>query len=124
MGRLRDGLRRVLDRRTGTKYPDSGVTPRPTMEVRAALLALNGQDAPYRVRNALPKEKSDLVAECAIPQLGVTLKTRMRLIPEKREVRALEERPLVEGICNQQCQNVCKLTRLFAECVFCARCND
>ncbi|MGI5377910.1 hypothetical protein ACQEV2_27425 [Streptomyces sp. CA-251387] len=62
------------------------------MEVRAALLALNGPDVPYRVRNALPAEKADLVAECRIPRVGVTLKTRMLLIPEKHEVRFLDER--------------------------------
>jgi hypothetical protein len=62
------------------------------VEVRAALLALNGPDVPYRVRNALPAEKADLVAECRIPRVGVTLKTRMRLIPEKHEVRFLDER--------------------------------
>ncbi|MFJ5271358.1 hypothetical protein [Streptomyces sp. NPDC088358] len=83
---------RLWDRLTGTKYPDSGVSPLPSAEVRAALLALNGPDAPYRVRNALPVEKADLVAECRIPRVGVTLKTRMRLIPEKHEVRFLDER--------------------------------
>ncbi|MEU7061537.1 ankyrin repeat domain-containing protein [Streptomyces sp. NPDC046197] len=62
------------------------------MEVRAALLALNGPDVPYRVRNAVPAEKADLVAECKIWRVGVTLKTRMRLIPDKQEVRFLHER--------------------------------
>ena len=83
---------RLWDRLTGTKYPDSGVSPLPSAEVRAALLALNGPDAPFRVRNALPVEKADLVAECRIPRVGVTLKTRIRLIPEKHEVRFLDER--------------------------------
>ncbi|MGW2606928.1 hypothetical protein ACWC4A_21295 [Streptomyces mirabilis] len=76
----------------GTKYPEGGVAALSTVEVRAALLALNGPDVPYRVRNALPAEKADLVAECRIPRVGVTLKTRMRLLPEKREVRFLDER--------------------------------
>ncbi|MFI1534246.1 hypothetical protein [Streptomyces anandii] len=62
------------------------------MEVRAALLALNRPDAPYRVRNALPAEKADLVAECEVRRVGVRLKTRMRLVPDKREVRFLHER--------------------------------
>ncbi|KUM68875.1 hypothetical protein AQI70_33275 [Streptomyces curacoi] len=83
---------RLWDKLTGTKHPDSGVAPLPTMEVRAALLALNGPDVPYRVRNALPTEKADIVAECRIPRVGVTLKTQMRLIPEKHEVRFLDER--------------------------------
>jgi hypothetical protein len=83
---------RLWDKFTGTKYPDSGVVPLSIMEVRAALLALNGSDVPFRVRNALPKEKADLVAECTIREVGVTLKTRMRFIPEKHEVRTLDER--------------------------------
>lgn len=83
---------RLWDKLTGTKHPDSGVAPLPSMEVRAALLALNGPDVPYLVRNALPAEKADLIAECRIPRVGVTLKTRMRLIPEKHEVRFLDER--------------------------------
>ncbi|MFE2563187.1 hypothetical protein [Streptomyces mirabilis] len=82
----------LFDKLTGTKYPDSRVAPRSAEEVRAALLALNGPDVPYRVRNALPAEKADLVAECGIRRVGVTLKTRMRLIPEKHEVRFLDER--------------------------------
>ncbi|MFF2509681.1 hypothetical protein [Streptomyces sp. NPDC058086] len=82
----------LLDKLTGTKYPDSGVVPLSGTEVRAALLALNGPDVPYRVRNALPAEKADLVAECRIRRVGVTLKTRMRLVPEKHEVRFLDER--------------------------------
>ncbi|MGW3629435.1 hypothetical protein ACWD7F_04610 [Streptomyces sp. NPDC005122] len=83
---------RLWDRLTGTTYPDSAVSPLSGTEVRAALFALNGADVPYRVRNALPAEKADLVAECRIPRVGVTLKTRMRLIPEKHEVRFLDER--------------------------------
>jgi hypothetical protein len=85
MGRLKDKL-------TGTKRPESGVAPLPSTEVRAALLALNVLDVPYLVRNALPAEKADLVAECQIRRVGVRLKTRMRLNPEKNEVRFLDER--------------------------------
>ncbi|MFG2627159.1 hypothetical protein [Streptomyces sp. NPDC048473] len=91
-----------FDKLTGTKHPDSGVAPLPTMVVRAALLAINGPDVPYRVRNALPAEKADLMAEWRIlePAVGSsfsrrqverTIKTRMRLVPSKREVRALDE---------------------------------
>ncbi|MCJ1677647.1 hypothetical protein MTF65_09915 [Streptomyces sp. APSN-46.1] len=83
---------RLWDKWTGTKYPYSGVTPVPTMELRDALLALNGQDVPFSVRDAFPKEKADLVAECEIPKVKLTLKTRMRLVPAKREVLVLEER--------------------------------
>ncbi|WP_405844846.1 hypothetical protein [Streptomyces sp. NBC_01518] len=83
---------RLWDRLTGTKQPESGVAPLSSAEVRAALLALNVPDVPYRVRNALPAEKADLVAECQIQRVGVRLKTRMRLNPEKNEVRFLDER--------------------------------
>ncbi|MFJ4619107.1 hypothetical protein [Streptomyces sp. NPDC088812] len=55
--------RRLWDRVTGTARPDGGVVRLPAREVKAALLALNGPDAPFRVRNALPAEKADLVAE-------------------------------------------------------------
>lgn len=83
---------RYRDKRTGTKYPESGVEPLPVMELRAALLALNDTGVPFRVRNALPEEKAALVAEWQVPELKMTLKTRMRFVPEKGEVRTLDER--------------------------------
>ncbi|MFF3327558.1 hypothetical protein [Streptomyces sp. NPDC002889] len=83
---------RLWDKMVGTRYPDSGVTPLPAVEVRAALLALNGPEVPFVVRNGTPKERADLVAECRLQSLGVTLKTRIRLVPAKGEVRALDER--------------------------------
>ncbi|MCX4435895.1 hypothetical protein OG834_34180 [Streptomyces mirabilis] len=81
-----------FDKLTGTRYPDSDVVLLSAMELWTALLALNGLDVRFRVRNALPKEKADLVAECRIREVGVALKTRMRLNPEKHEVRFLDER--------------------------------
>ncbi|MET8022453.1 hypothetical protein AB0D78_37125 [Streptomyces avermitilis] len=92
----------VFDRLTGTKYPDSGVAPLPAMEVRAALLALNGTGVPFGVRNARPAETADLVAEWRIMEPAVgsslsrkqwerTLKIRMRLVTATREVRTLDE---------------------------------
>lgn len=95
MGRLRDRL-------TGTKYPDSGAVPLPVGELRAALFALNGPEVPYRVRNALPADKGDLVAEWRVlepamrayfvrKQLDRLMKTRMLLVPEKHEVRTIDE---------------------------------
>ncbi|WP_301373636.1 hypothetical protein [Streptomyces xanthophaeus] len=77
---------------TGTKYPAGGVSPLRTMELREALLALNARDVPFSVREAFAKEKADLVAECRIPKAELRLKTRMRLVPAKREVLVLEER--------------------------------
>ncbi|WP_371676888.1 hypothetical protein [Streptomyces sp. NBC_01276] len=61
------------------------------MEVREALLALNGPDAVFQVRHGFPKEKADLVADRHVPRLDLTVKIRMRLVPATREVRALEE---------------------------------
>ena len=82
----------IFDKLTGSKRPDSGVVPHSADEIRATLLALNGPGVPYRVRKAAPTEKSDMVAECQIARVGVRLKTTMRLIPDKREVRFLDER--------------------------------
>jgi hypothetical protein len=82
----------LFDKMAGTKHPESGVAPRSAAEVRAALLALNGPDVRYEVRGSTPKEGADLVAECRLPEVRVTLKVRMRLIPDTHEVRALDER--------------------------------
>ncbi|WP_327315847.1 hypothetical protein [Streptomyces sp. NBC_01235] len=91
-----------LDKLTGTRYPESGVVPRSVEEVRAALFAVNGPDVPYRVRNALPKERGDLVAEWRVreaawhtffvrTQLKQTFETRLRLVSETHEVRNIDE---------------------------------
>lgn len=92
----------LLDRFTGTLHPDGGAAPLSATEVREALLAVNGPDKPYVVRNARPAEKADLVAEWRVlepawrsfflrTRLDRTLKTKMRLVPGKHEVRALDE---------------------------------
>ncbi|MFF3350579.1 hypothetical protein [Streptomyces sp. NPDC002779] len=86
----------LIDRLTGTRYPEDGVVPLSASDVRAALLALNGPDAPYRIRTALTAEKADLVAEWRIPpsasrRLERTVKTRMLLVPGRREVRSVDE---------------------------------
>ncbi|MER5902011.1 hypothetical protein ABT150_18285 [Streptomyces mirabilis] len=47
-----------FDKLTGTRYPDSGVVLLSAMELRAGLLALNGPDVPFCVRNALPAAKA------------------------------------------------------------------
>ncbi|MGW8883029.1 hypothetical protein [Streptomyces sp. NPDC055749] len=80
----------LLDNYFGTRHPDEGVAPRTPLEVRSALLALNGPGAPFAVRNGTSKE-GDLVAECRLPALRVRLRTRMRLDAAKREVRAVDE---------------------------------
>ncbi len=93
---------RFRDRMTGTKYPDGGVVPLSAEEVRASLFAVNGADVPYRVRNALPTEKGDVVAEWRVlepawrtyfvqKRVDRLVKTRMLLVPEKHEVQTLDE---------------------------------
>ncbi|MFH8369612.1 hypothetical protein [Streptomyces sp. NPDC018031] len=92
----------LFDRLTGTRHPGTGVVPRPAADVRAALLALNGPEVPYVVRDAGPAEGADLVAELRIRepawhayffriQLRRSVTVRMRLIPAAHEVRALDE---------------------------------
>ncbi|MGW4164348.1 hypothetical protein [Streptomyces sp. NPDC004788] len=92
----------LLDRFTGTRYPDRGVAPLSAMEVREALLAVNSADKPYVVRNARPAENADLVAEWRILepawwtfflefQPEQSLKIKLRLVADKHEVRALDE---------------------------------
>ncbi|MGW1549758.1 hypothetical protein [Streptomyces sp. NPDC002346] len=93
----------LFDKLTGIRRPSSGVAPRSAEEVQAALLAINGPDVPYRVRNATPKVGVGLVVEWRIlepalrtffvgTRLDRTLKTRMRLVPEKHEVRTFDVR--------------------------------
>ncbi|MCC3766648.1 hypothetical protein [Streptomyces sp. UNOC14_S4] len=82
---------RLWDKFLGSKTPTTGVAPLPTLDVRTALLALNGSGVPFVVREATWKERADLVAECRIRKLGLTLKIRMRFDPANREVRALDE---------------------------------
>jgi hypothetical protein len=92
----------LFDKLTGTRHPDSAVAPRSPAEVRAALLAVNGPDVPYAVREAPADDPADLVAEWRIEepawrtffvrtQVTSTLRTRMRLVPDDREVRAVDE---------------------------------
>ncbi|MDK9496317.1 hypothetical protein QEZ40_000766 [Streptomyces katrae] len=87
------------DRWTGTRHPRAGTPARPAAEVRAALLAVNGPDVRFSVREGSAKEGADLVAEFEFPPLDLTLRTRMRLNPAAHEVRVLEERwePSSEG---------------------------
>ncbi|MFJ4779073.1 hypothetical protein [Streptomyces sp. NPDC088762] len=85
----------IFDKLTGTRRPVGGVRPLPAAEVRAALLALDGPDAPFVLRDGTPKEAADLVAVWRIPpgpwhpRRG---QTRLRLVPAAREVRTLDEK--------------------------------
>lgn len=92
----------LFDKLTGTRRPGSGVVPVSAAELRAALLALDGPDAPFVLREGAPGERAHLVAVWRIPpgyphpRRGQTL---MRLVPEAREVRTVDEKwePLDPG---------------------------
>ncbi|MDX3639020.1 hypothetical protein [Streptomyces sp. MB09-02B] len=91
----------LFDKLTGTKSPASGVAPRSAAEVHAALLDLNRLDLPYVIRDGR-EEGADLVAEWRIldpawqtffgrTQGSRVFQVRMRLVPEKNEVRSLDQ---------------------------------
>ncbi|MET9832335.1 hypothetical protein ABZ078_24235 [Streptomyces sp. NPDC006385] len=91
----------LFDKLTGTKRPAEGVAPRSAAEVHAALLGLNNPDVPYIVRDGR-EEDADLVAEWRIldpawqtffirTQVSRVFQVRMRLVPEKHEVRSLDQ---------------------------------
>ncbi|MEU9185093.1 hypothetical protein AB0D14_11110 [Streptomyces sp. NPDC048484] len=91
----------LFDKLTGTKRPADDVAPQSGAEVHAALLGLNGSDVPYLIRDGR-EEGADLVAEWRLmepawrtffvrTQLSRVFKVRMRLVPEKREVRAIDQ---------------------------------
>ncbi|MFC0601597.1 hypothetical protein [Streptomyces palmae] len=93
---------RFWDSFTGTRHPDGDAAVSSPAELRAALLALGGPKVPFTVREALPAEKADLVAEWRIQEpawhtffarsrLDRQLRISMRLDPEKHEVRSLDE---------------------------------
>ncbi|CAM5456355.1 hypothetical protein SBADM41S_08974 [Streptomyces badius] len=90
-----------FDRLTGTQRPEAGVAPRPTEELRRALLSLNGPDAPYLISDG-SAHGADLVAEWRIAEpawqhvfvqsrLTHAIRIRMRLAEDVPEVRAVEE---------------------------------
>ncbi|MDH6549003.1 hypothetical protein [Streptomyces sp. SAI-041] len=98
----------LFDKLTGTKRPADGIAPMPGDQVRAALLDLNNPDIPYLVRDG-SEEGADLVAEWRVlepawrtvfvrSQLSRVFKVYMRLIPEKDEVRALDQQFEVEWV--------------------------
>ncbi|MGY4392263.1 hypothetical protein [Streptomyces sp. TE12347] len=85
-------MSRFWDNRTGTRYPARGMTPGAAEELREALLALGGPDALFAVREGAAGERADLVVDCSVSEMRLTLKISMRLVPAKHEVRVLEER--------------------------------
>ncbi|MCI2417617.1 hypothetical protein MOQ72_09280 [Saccharopolyspora sp. K220] len=89
----------LFDWMSGTKHPPGGVAPRSAEDVRAALLAVNGPDRPFVVRDG-QADGVDLVAEWKIADAqwfgyfgNVTTvnRTLMRLNPGKNEVRAVDQ---------------------------------
>ncbi|MDF3300956.1 hypothetical protein [Streptomyces tropicalis] len=91
----------LFDKLTGTRHPAEGVSPVPREELRATLLGLNQPEVPYVVRYSAG-EQCDLVAEWRLTEpawqqvfvrseISHAVRIRMRLDPEVREVRALEE---------------------------------
>ncbi|MBQ0985452.1 hypothetical protein KBZ10_13195 [Streptomyces sp. F63] len=100
----------LLDKLAGTKHPPEGADHGSAEEVRTALLGLSRPDVPYVVRNGA-EDRADLVAEWRIEeptwqpfflrsQLTHAVRIRMRLVPEDREVRALEEQWAVTRVGN------------------------
>ena len=91
----------LFDIFTGTKRPKPGVAPAPADAVRAAILALNRDTAPYQI-TPCPDDSCDLVAEWRIVDakwyeifakaaLKKTFRIKMRLDPAHHQVRAVEE---------------------------------
>lgn len=91
----------LFDKLTGTKRPADGVAPRSAPEVRAVLLGLNRSDVPYVIRDGRA-EGADLVGEWrmlesawqsffARTRVSRVFQVRMRLVPEKNEVRSLDQ---------------------------------
>jgi hypothetical protein len=100
----------LFDKLTGTKRPADGIAPRSADEVHASLLGLNSPDVPYVIRDDRAEGTgADLVAEWRVlepawrtfflrTQLSRTFKVHMRLVPEKSEVRAVDEQLEVEWL--------------------------
>ncbi|WP_329597471.1 hypothetical protein OIE43_15075 [Streptomyces pseudovenezuelae] len=98
----------LFDKLTGTRRPADGVPAQSADAVRAALLGLNGPDVPYVIRDG-SEEGADLVAEWRLlepawrtffvrSQLSRVFKISMRLVPEKDEVRAIDQQFEVEWV--------------------------
>ncbi|MBV9419326.1 MAG: hypothetical protein JO348_06100 [Alphaproteobacteria bacterium] len=97
----------LFDALTGTKKPKSGTPVKPLAEVRAGLLALNRDTAPWHIREATPEEKCDLVVEWRIVDakwyeifakagLKSVFKIFLKFDDAKKEVRAVDQEWTVE----------------------------
>jgi hypothetical protein len=97
----------LFDAFTGTKRPKAGTPAKPQSELRAALLALSRDTAPWHIREALPAEKCDLVAEWRIVEakwyeifakagLKSVFKIFLKFDAAQNEVRAVDQEWTVE----------------------------
>ena len=96
----------LLDRLTGTRPATPGVAPVPTDELRAALLGLSRDTAPWQVRDGAG-DKCDLVAEWRIVDaewqgvfascgLQSVFRIKMKFDEAAHEVRNVDEQATVE----------------------------
>jgi len=92
----------ILDFLSGTKRPGEGTPVKPAAELKAALLALNRETAPWHVREATPGEGCDLIVEWKIvdanwygifdkQKLESVFKIFLKFDAEHGEVRALDK---------------------------------
>lgn len=92
----------LFDFLSGTKRPGEGVPVKPVAELKATLLAVNRETAPWRVREAAPQEGCDLIVEWKIVDAqwyGIFNKSKLESVfviflkfdPERAEVRALDK---------------------------------
>jgi hypothetical protein len=92
----------ILDFLTVTKRPGEGTPIKQAADVKAALLALNRDTAPWHVREAIPEEGCDLVVEWKIVDaqwFGIFSKSKLESVfkillkfdGEHNEVRALDK---------------------------------
>jgi hypothetical protein len=96
----------LLDKLTGTRPATPGVAPVPAGELRAALLGLNRETAPWQVRDGA-EDHCDLVAEWRIVDaqwygifsmsgLKSVFRIKMKLDEAEHEVRNLDEQATVK----------------------------
>ena len=95
----------MLDKLTGTRTAKPGVEPVSADELRAALLGLNRDSAPWQVRDGAP-DKCDLVAEWRIAderwhavfsghRLNSVFRIKMKFDQAAHEVRNIQEESTV-----------------------------
>jgi hypothetical protein len=96
----------LLDKLTGTRPAEPGVAPVPAAELRAALLGLNRDTAPWQVRDGADGDKCDLVAEWRIVDaqwhgvfaaygLKSVFRVKMKFDEAAHEVRNVDEQATI-----------------------------